>query len=267
MASSLTARQFRFRSGAGGDDESSAKKGGADRLQRVLERIRRGEPFPEKYGYGNRPLREEILQKFDGATPREPVAILTRNGYGAQILNAARLLFLDIDFGPPSVVQRILRIFGGVSLEVTALIKLRDALQRYGRATFRIYRTAFGLRAMAIDREFDPTGREVQDLMQVSATDPAFARLCRAQRSFRARLTPKPWRCNCSVPPGQHPRVEGEIRQRFATWLSEYEKASMRYSTCRYLETIGGGSAKGDAKRLLEIHDRATRCNESLLLA
>jgi hypothetical protein len=120
---------------------------------------------------------------------------------------------------------------------------------------------------MAIDRDFDPTGREAQELMKATATDPAFARLCQVQRSFRARLTPKPWRCNCSPRPGQHPQVEGEMQQRFAAWLGEYERASTRCSTCRYLETIGGGSPKGDAKRLLELHDRATRCNEPLPLA
>lgn len=41
----------------------------------------------------------------------------------------------------------------------------------------------------------------------------------------------------------------------------------MRYATCRYLETVGGGSAKGGAKQLLELHDRVTRCSEALPLA
>lgn len=120
---------------------------------------------------------------------------------------------------------------------------------------------------MAIDREFDPTGREVQELMQTTGTDPAFSRLCLAQRSFRARLTPKPWRCNAPLPPGQHPRLDGELRQRFASWLREYEKISLGYATCRYLETLGNGSPKHHASKLLEIHDRITRCNEPLPLA
>src|SRR5574341_1197044 len=209
-----------------GEDESGSKRSAADRLQRLLERIRRGEPFPDKYGYGSRPLREEILQTFESATPNEPSAILTRNSYGAQVLNAARLLFLDIDIGAPSLAQRVLRIFGGVSPEETVLTKLRNTLQAYGRATFRVYRTAAGFRVMGIGRDFDPAGREVQELMQATGTDPAFARLCLAQRSFRARLTPKPWRCNSSLPPGQHPRLNGEMQQRFATRLSGYEKES-----------------------------------------
>ncbi len=250
-----------------GHDEPSARKGAADRLQRVLDRIRRGEPFPDQYGYGRRPPREEILRTIEGATPDAPAAIVTRNRYGAQVLNAARLLFLDVDVQPPSIANRVLRLFGGVSPEQAALQKLRDALRQYGRATFRIYRTAAGLRAMAIDREFDPAARDVAELMQATGTDPAFTRLCLAQRSFRARLTPKPWRCGSRLPPGQHPRSASEAQRRFAAWLTDYEKASMRYATCRYLETVGGGSAKGSATRLLELHDTLTRCNEALPLA
>jgi hypothetical protein len=232
----------------------------------VLDRIRRGEPFPGEYSYGNRPPREEILQVLDGTTS-EPLAMVTRNRYGAQVLNAARLLFLDIDLPPQGFLQRVVRVFSAVSAENAALKKLREALQRYGRATFRIYRTAAGLRVMAIDRDFDPAGRDVLELMQATGTDPAFSRLCLAQRSFRARLTPKPWRCDSRLPPGQHPRPEGEPGRDFASWLAEYERASMRYATCRYLETVGGGSAKGGAKRLLELHDTVTRSSETLPLA
>jgi hypothetical protein len=103
--------------------------------------------------------------------------------------------------------------------------------------------------------------------MQATGTDPAFAHLCLVQRSFRARLTPKPWRCNTSLPPGQYPRLEGELQRRFASWLHEYEQASRNYATCRYLETVGNGSPKGDVRKLLELHDRSTRCDESLPLA
>ncbi len=250
-----------------GEDESGANSIGSDRLRRVLDRIRRGEPFPDKYGYGNRPLREEILETIESVTASEPSAIITRNGYGAHVLNAARLLFLDIDLRPPGLMERILRIFGGSSSEEKALSELREVLQQYGKATFRVYRTASGLRAMAIDRDFDPTGQETQELMRATKTDPAFARLCKVQQSFRARLTPKPWRCKVKRPPGQHPRSDRESQERFNAWLRGYETASVRYATCRYLETIGNGSAKGDARKLLELHDRVTRCDESLPLA
>jgi hypothetical protein len=250
-----------------GDDQAGAGALAAERLQRVLDRIGRGEPFPAKYAYGSRPLREEILETFDGAAGGEPAALLTRNSYGAQVLNAARLLFLDIDLEEPTTTQRIKGLFAGKSPQETALTGLRDALQQHTRTTFRVYRTAAGLRVMAVDREFDPAGPDARQLMEATGTDPAFMHLCRVQHSFRARLTPKPWRCELTGPPGDHPRQDAGSRQRFAEWLSAYEAASQGYAVCRYLETIGPGEARGEARTLLELHDRVSRAEEDLPLA
>ena len=252
-----------------GDDESGARKEAANRLARMLERIARGEPLPGRYAYGSRPLREEILQTFESEASGPPSAMLTRNGYGAQVLNTAALLFLDVDLPERTRFRRWLNTIGlsRDDAENTTLTKLRDALQRYGRATFRLYRTASGFRAIAIDRQFEPTGREAQELMHVTGTDPAFVRLCSVQRSFRARLTPKPWRCGTPVAPGEHPREDAESRQRFAAWLAEYDRASSGYATSRYLETIGTGRLAAFGGKLIDLHDRATRCDESLPLA
>lgn len=250
-----------------GEDEFRAKAKGSERLQRVLERVLRGGPFPERYAYGKRPVREEILQSIDGKSKDEPSGLVTRNGYGAQVLNTAQLLFLDVDVGTPGLFRGIRDLLGGGSAHDRALSSLRDALQRYGRATFRIYRTARGLRAMAIDREFDAAADEAQALMRATGTDPSFAILCQVQRSFRARLTPKPWRCRVSAPPGKHPRQDAALRQRFQSWLLDYEKAASDYATCRYLETIGNSSPTRAARELIELHDRVTRCDTVLPLA
>ncbi len=252
-----------------GQEEASAKREASTRLARLIDRIRRGDPFPDGYAYGSRPLREEILETFSGESEDQPNAVITRNRYGAMVLNTSRLLFLDVDLAPPTLAQRLRRLFTASRSpgDEIALAKLRDALREFGRATFRLYRTAAGLRAIAIDREFDPAGRDAQELMQATGTDPAFVRLCLAQKSFRARLTPKPWRCKCPLPPGEHPRGEELVRQQFAAWLDRYDLASAKYATCRYLETIGSSSLKGAAERLVALHDRVTRCDASLPLA
>ncbi len=250
-----------------GDDEAAARSTARERLGRLLERLRSGQPFPEGYGYGNRPLREEILETISGEQADNPVAMVTRNRYGAKVLNTARLLFLDIDIPPQGLLQRLRRLFGAPAAEEVRLEELRQALTRYGRATFRIYRTASGFRALAVDREYDPAGREAQELMQATGTDPAFSRLCRAQGSFRARLTPKPWRCDLSLPPGRYPREETNSQQAFAAWLRQYEKVSESFAVCRYLETVGSGSARGEIRTMLELHDRVTRCDSQLPLA
>ena len=121
-----------------GDDEASATRGAAGRLQSLLDRIRLGEPFPDRYAYGARPLREEILQTVEGALPGEPAAFVTRNSYGAQVLSTARIPFLDIDLQPPTLLQRLRRMFGSGQdqSEEALLTKLRELPQQFGRATF-----------------------------------------------------------------------------------------------------------------------------------
>lgn len=252
-----------------GEDALSARREAARRLERLIGRIRRGEPFPADYAYAARPPREEIVQSFAAAPDDEPFGLVTRNRYGALVLNTARLLFLDVDIPDPSFVQRVRRIFlpSAPGFAEEAIAKLRDALRQFGRATFRLYRTASGLRAIAVDRSFDPAGREAQELMKSTGTDPSFARLCLAQKSFRARLTPKPWRCKCPLPPGQHPRSDRATKTAFTAWVQRYESISAGYATCRYLETVGPGSPGGTAEKLIALHDLHTRCNEALPLA
>lgn len=252
-----------------GQELEEAQHEASSRLGRLVQRIRFGEPFPDAYSYGSRPVREEILETFDGTAGDLPDAVLTRNRYGAIVLNTARLLFLDVDLQPPSLTQRILSLFSASRStgEAEAVAKLRKALQQFGGTTFRLYRTAAGLRVIAIDRAFDPEGSEAQALMQATGTDPCFARLCRVQKSFRARLTPKPWRCACPLPAGVHPRTDAALQRQFADWVGRYEQASNKHATCRYLETIGTGNCDAETERLIAVHDRIARCNEALPLA
>ena len=262
-------RQFKGAVWGWGENDTAAHREAASRLQRLLDRVRRGDPFPDRYAYGSRPLREEILERSDGPAADAPIAVVTRNRYGARVLNTAWLLFLDVDLPPAGLFDRLRRMLSSrpSAAERAVLERLRKALTDYGRASFRIYRTAAGFRAIALDRDFDPAGEDAQALMKASGTDPAFMRLCMAQKSFRARLTPKPWCCKCALPPGAHPRSDRAVKKRFVDWLRTYEAASARYASCRYVETVGSGRAKGQAEKLVTLHDRVTRCGESLPLA
>lgn len=251
-----------------GENEEDARREAEAKLERLSGRVRRGEPFPDAYAYGSRPIREEILETI-GEGP-EPRAVLTRNRYGATVLNAARLLFLDVDLPEDGGGSGFLgKLFGGKSPEETALEKLRGALEKSGKGAFRLYRTAGGFRALATGREFDPAGSEAQELMRATGTDPWFVRLCLAQKSFRARLTPKPWRLDMKPPPGEYPRDDAAMEERFQEWLSEYEQASEGHATCKFLCAVGKGAMVGDAvsEDLVELHDRMTRASEPLPLA
>jgi hypothetical protein len=103
--------------------------------------------------------------------------------------------------------------------------------------------------------------------MRATGADPAYAKLCKVQGSFRARLTPKPWRCGSSTPPGRHPRSDADLRARFAEWLGDYERASSRYATCRFVETVGSDSPTSETRPLIEWHDKMARSGETLPLA
>lgn len=67
--------------------------------RRILSSLLRREHL-NRYDYGQVPLREEALEQFTDSQGGLSAA-LTRNSYGALILNAARVMFIDLDF--PSV--------------------------------------------------------------------------------------------------------------------------------------------------------------------
>ena len=70
-----------------------------DAVGRIADRIQRGAGFPERYAYGDRPLREEVIRELPAAAgfSDTPDAALTRNAYGAVVLNAGRAFFIDVD--------------------------------------------------------------------------------------------------------------------------------------------------------------------------
>src|SRR5579863_8511692 len=62
---------------------------GSTRAQRVAEAIARGDRG-KGYLYGSNPLREPVLQELG-------FGVVTRNGYGCEVLNTQSVLFCDID--------------------------------------------------------------------------------------------------------------------------------------------------------------------------
>ena len=55
--------------------------------------------------------------------------------------------------------------------------------------------------------------------------NPLYRRLCRTQKWFRARLTPKPWRCGFENPPCRWPWPDGRAEARYKDWETRYKKA------------------------------------------
>jgi hypothetical protein len=258
-------------------DESrdDAQRLATEAAQRALKKYRQGQPL-DRYGYGDAPLREEVIQTLDAAAGA-PAAVVTMNAWGALVLNAEQVMFVDIDFPPETGAANVkgffARLFGGASAPAMPSSEdaARQRVEQFVRDNpgwnVRIYRTLAGLRLLVTHALFSAAAAEATDAMTRLGADPLYQRLCKLQGSFRARLTPKPWRCDhfaCNV---RWPRETADEQQRFAQWRAEYLKKQAGYSTCRLLDTCGNGVVLPPLEPIIALHDKLTRCREELPLA
>ena len=95
------------------------------------------------------------------------------------------------DLYASSVLQKVVEVIGG---------------EPAGLAF--IYETAGGLRVILAHRKIDPCSDEAARTLDFVGSDPLYLRLCRSQKSFRARLTPKPWRCGHHAPSERWPFLD-----------------------------------------------------------
>ena len=249
------------------NDRGEAQRLANEKLERMVRRVEQTQELSHDYAYGTRPMREEIIQELHTGGG-ELAGIVTRNSYGALVLNTSQVMFVDIDLPAEGFAQRLGRLFGRRrSPEAETLERVKTGLREISTATFRIYRTAAGFRLLATDRLFQPGSSESENIMKAVAADPAFVRLCRVQESFRARLTPKPWRCGLDLPPGRYPREDNFDKEKFAAWLAGYEQNIVNKSTCRLLEEVGSGWVHDQVQPILRLHDEAAEVNTTLALA
>ena len=230
--------------------------------RRTASAIVSGSP-PVGYGYLDRPLREEVVEVVPpGEEP--PAAVITRNGYGALVLNTARVLFADIDYEPPGCLVSLFSR-GRAKDDAEILERIRD-IAAEGELGLRIYRTANGFRVMVTNREFEPNSEEAVDLLSMFGSDPMYIKLCRAQESFRARLTPKFWRCDIRRPPPRIPWENEAQEQAYRRWEAEYEKKCEPYTTCALIGSFGEEKVHSAVEPVIAIHDQYA-CRGDLPLA
>jgi hypothetical protein len=247
-----------------------ARQKAVARAGEVAQKILRGEPL-DRYGYSDRPMREEIKEAIQNPF-RSEVAVVTRNAYGALVLNAGNAMFIDIDI-PGMDKPRKVGLFGGgkeSSIPDPYLPSIRNVEEWAGRHPeygIRIYATFAGLRCLILNTVFEPKSEQADGILRDLQSDPLYIRLCKAQECFRARLTPKPWRSGMRQPryryPWENPRVEAEYRQ----WEKQYDAATSKYSTCRLVKQLGARDVHPDIEPILSYHDRLTRVESNLPLA
>jgi hypothetical protein len=203
-------------------------------------------------------IREEVLKVIDDG------AVITRNRYGAQVLNVEKLMILDID--KPKAAGGLGGLFTQWKDKRTRKTEIFDmvrklATTKYGQYGFRIYETYQGARVIVLGRDFDPRDGETKKMMDEFNCDPLYTLLCAKQGCYRARLTPKPSRMRLRGYKVKFPREQEDYQ--LQQWLANYESASQKFSVCKFIEQVGSHSLP----EVVRFHDEATGIGYSQRLA
>ena len=148
-------------------------------------------------GGGYSALDEPVLQSFFEGN--QLIAVLTVNSYGAKVLNAPSVMFVDIDLDEDvDLVPNECLPWGQTNMELKdRIFGVKRAIERATKAwnlRFEAYRTFNGLRLIELSREWNPNSAESTTVLEAVGCDRLFQQLCRTQGCYRARLEPKPWR-------------------------------------------------------------------------
>lgn len=196
-------------------------------------------------------IAEELLEELDARN------VITRNRYGAEVLNSEDTCFLDVDNFTPSrgLWARALSLFGpGKSEEELLLEAVRALCQEESKLGVRVYRTARGWRMVAAAPGLAPGSAVMEKLCTRLRVDALYCKLCIKQGCWRARLTPKPYRLRM---PGVYPQPQvSNATHSLAVqeWLGLYKERSSRAAVCRLVDTLGAPVRSA----MIELHDERT---------
>lgn len=261
---------WRWSNQSAGEAQASANQA----AQQLAERFAAGEYPPKKGGYyPNRPFREQVLQEIKNGSA-EPVAVITRNSYGCLVLNTARVMFVDIDLPEPKKSGGFFqKLFGktdptpSTGAHDLAVSRIEDWTRNNSGWGWRVYRTRAGLRLLATHALVEADADATHSIFAALGTDPLYQRLCKTQKCFRARLTPKPWRCGVREKPERWPWMDSGREQKFQKWESHYKTMADRWATCLFVRQIGSSTVHPTIEPILKFHDEMTKAESKLELA
>ncbi|HET9907413.1 MAG TPA: hypothetical protein VFQ23_12245 [Anaerolineales bacterium] len=228
--------------------EEEARSRAKDKAEKIRRKIAGERHVFDRY---EAEIREEILQMVDDHSA------ITRNRYGAQVLNTENLMILDIDKPKPAAGG-----LGGLfkkkdtrspKEQIFEMVRNLATSAKYKGYGFRTYETFQGARVIVLGGSFDPRSSPSKDMMDEFNCDPLYTTLCNKQGCFRARLTPKPYRMKMKPYKVNFPRESTDPE--FQRWLSDYEGESRNYSVCKFIEQVG---ASHYIDKVVQIHDEIT---------
>jgi hypothetical protein len=180
---------------------------------------------------------------------------LLLSGRMAQAISARRVAAADSGAAP--------QVIPALQAAIDAYIALRP------QAHLRVYRTPNGYRVLALHRTFEPQGPESTELFELLGADKTYVQMCRNQRCFRARLTPKPWRMGLDKlgpRPGVWPIKPARLPAR-RDWVKQYERAASAFSACQYIASFGSRQEDSKARVVCALHDDYCRALRALPMA
>jgi hypothetical protein len=189
---------------------------------------------------------------------------ITRSNYGYRVLNTPDLGMVDVDFNLD---------FDTAPQQMEVSSNLRDWVAKHPGQSWKVYRTAAGLRLLRTDapQPLDQSYSEV--VSAVWGADTLYAKLCVEQQAFRARVSPKPKRIGIAYP-DWNPYDEGSDgwsqsdpeRTKVPLTIQAYEILQTQYKTCELVEVIGSGDVHNHLGYVLHLHDTFCKVNSNLPL-
>lgn len=242
----------------GGSNESveAAREDARRRWTGVCERIAgAGVRRPADY---EADIREEVLRSVDGE------AVVTRNRYGAEILNCPQTVIVDIDHAPRGILSLFFKSKSIGKIRDRAAARLKSAIEtrKLGISGARVYFTPNGVRAILRTTATDPRSEEIQTLMRWLGVDRLYAALCKRQGCYRARLTPKPGRIGLKSLRQAWPLSEEQLAAR-ADWVALYDAKRVEFSACQFQTTFGDPPSSP----VVTLHDELSGALRSLPIA
>lgn len=203
-------------------------------------------------------IREQVLETLSDR------AVVTRNRYGARVLNYEVLPIFDVDTPPSAWWQVFARRTDSWRLAQMqkTLATLAEKHHQQDGLGFRLYATAKGFRVVVVGKEMEPHHAMARKLAHSLNTDPLYWRLCLKQGCYRARLTPKPFRIKVPTIKVPFPPTPESIATVDA-WETSILDRAQTFSVCRFLGHFGQDATSP----LVKQHDESTGAHSRRPLA
>lgn len=219
-----------------------------------------------EYEYWTGYIKEEVIDRIEAEDGKE-LAVITRNSYGALVLNTESVMFGDIDLPTQGLLDRILLLFGKPVKDKRFFLQQIEYYQKaHPELSIYVYETFAGLRFVVVNDTYNPNDKFVKEVFKALQVDPLYMKLCEYQTCFRARLTPKPWRIGMQKPETRYPRSEAHDIEKFKMWLKSYNERCDNKAAVRLRSKFGVHHIDPNVLKVLDIHDYYA-CRSSAELA